>query len=336
MPDERTQAVPALRLEDVAGAARVSAATVSRALRGDPRISEGTRSRVVQLAAELGYVPDAAARTLATRRSHTFGLLIPDVTDPLHGQVVTGFEQAAGAAGFGVLLAGGMYDVTRERRAAAGFRAHQVDGIAILGGMLGQVDTLAEGGARAPVVLLNGEHPALARTGDLPGGCIRSDDRPGLEALVAHLAGQGHRRIGYLEGPALASNLIRREAVERAANDLGLVAVARLKGSAATPRAVAAAGLDAVICYDDKSALALIDGLRASSLSVPRDLAVAGFDDIPFARIYNPRLTTVAQPAEAVGRQAVAMLLAGLESGERQPSLRLPVRLVVRESSLAR
>ena len=334
MPDPQLREnVTHVRLEDVAVSARVSTATVSRALRGDTRISERTRVRVVELAAALGYVPDAAARTLATRQSHTFGLLIPDVTDPLHGQVVTGFEQAAAAAGFGVLLAGGMYDVARERRAAAAFRAHRVAGMAILGGVLEQAEAV-KGESGQVVALLNGEHPALAETGDLPEGCIRSDDGPGIEALVHHLAGEGHRRLAYLEGPAIASNVIRRAAVERAAGHLGLPRPVRLMHQAAGPAEVATAGFDAVVCYDDKSALSLIDGLRAAGLSVPRDLAVAGFDDIPFARLYNPRLTTVAQPSEAVGRHAVAMLLAGLESGRLQPTQHLPVQLIARESSL--
>ncbi len=101
-------------LRDVARQAETSTATVSRSLRDDPQISPATRRRVKQVAEALGYVPDAAARSLAVRSSRTFGLMVPDVTDPIHGQIVAGFERAAHAAGYTVIVANGLDDGSRE------------------------------------------------------------------------------------------------------------------------------------------------------------------------------------------------------------------------------
>ncbi|MDR7422435.1 MAG: LacI family DNA-binding transcriptional regulator [Armatimonadota bacterium] len=331
-----------MTIEDVARAVGVSPSTVSRALQDAPVISAATRRRVARAAARLGYVPNQAARSLVTRTTRTFGLMIPDVTDPVHGQVVTGFEQAAAEAGYTVIMANGFADPQRERRAIALFLAHRADGVALMGSVLPQARVRATV-RPAPVVFINGEHVALAGyASDLATGCIRSDDLSGIDALVRHLVEGGRRRIGYAHGRPSASDLTRRDAAARALRRA--VPGSRLieYGGEGWRSESALAGLiardrpDAVLCYDDKLALRTIAALRTLGVRVPGDIAVAGFDDIPFAALSNPALTTVAQRSEEMGRLAVGMLRSALERAQMPRSITLPVQLVVRESTARR
>jgi DNA-binding LacI/PurR family transcriptional regulator len=331
-------------LHDVAEDARVSASTVSRALNGDPRIGSETRARVEYAAAQLGYVPNQAARSLVLRATRTLGLLVPEVTDPIHGQAVAGFEDEAALRGYTVIIANGFDQPERESRALQVFARHQADGIAVLGGVLDQRQVLASV-RPSRVVFVDGENPMLASaTQDLPLGCIRADDGAGVAALVQHLIEGGRRRFAYVAGPPVASSIVRRTAIVRALTRAGLYPqhLGYYHGTHIDPASAAefAAGVaddrpDALLCYDDKLALVVMDALRTHGLRVPDDVAVTGFDDIPFAALSNPRLTTIAQPAAEMGRRAVGMLLGAIESGVMQPSMRLPVQLMVRESSTA-
>jgi DNA-binding LacI/PurR family transcriptional regulator len=327
-------------LRDVAAAAGVSVATVSRALSEDPQISVATRERVAATAEALGYVPDLAARSLAARVSHTFGLMIPDATDPVHGTVVAGFEQAAHAAGYTVIVANSLGDAERERRAIREFSAHRADGLALMGCVLA-LEAISAMVRPSPVVFLNSERLSHGRLEDLPVGCLRPDEPEGIRLLVDHLVDQGCRRFAYVGADRGASNVIRRDAVAAEVRGrLGVDPIAPLSwlperrvDLATTLRD---AGADAAIGYDDRVALSLLDGFRTIGVAVPRDVAVAGFDDIPFAEISNPRLTTIDQPAGEMGEQAVAELLDAISTGSLAPSRVLPVRLIVRESTLRR
>ncbi len=335
-------------LADVARVAGVSPATVSRALKHDRRISAATREVVGRAAEQLSYVPNQAARSLVMRSTRTLGLLVPDVTDPLHGQIIAAFEQEAAGRGYSVSIANGQADAAREQRSLDLFAAQRADGVALMGSVLRQRDVVEALGPTS-VVFINSEHLSLASTGaDLPNGCIRADETRGIESLVEHLVEQGCRRLAYLNGPPIASNAIRRlvasRGVHAAARTSDVVARLRHYSSGVhgwrSGKDLAAAIVqdrlrpDAVICFDDKLALALMGALRDVNLRVPDDMTVVGFDDIPFAELANPRLTTVAQPSAEMGRLAAAMLLEAVENGHVPPSVTLPVELVIRESSL--
>jgi LacI family repressor for deo operon, udp, cdd, tsx, nupC, and nupG len=210
-----------------------------------------------------------------------------------------------------------------------------------MGSVLDQEEVL---GTVAPdlVVFVGTENLALAgpKT-DLPVGCLRLDEASGVDAVISHLVECGRTRIGYVSGPQVFSNTTRRKAAMRALADRGIDGRHRqyygggdgwMSGASVAAR-IAQDRPDAVLCYDDKLALAVMDGLRQIGLRVPDDIAVAGFDDIPFAALANPRLTTVAQPTAEMGRRAVQMLLSAIEGGALPPSQVLPVRLIVREST---
>src|SRR6185437_8656012 len=160
----------------------------------------------------LGYIPDARASSLRGRGGSTLGLLLPDVADPMHSQIAMGIEQAASAQGYTVLLANGFSDPLQERQALQLFAAQRADGIVLVGSMLSPQEAITVV-APCPVIFVDGENVSLAGyKNELPTGSIRVDDISGIEAVVDHLRLRGYRRVGYVNGPDLASNITRRDA----------------------------------------------------------------------------------------------------------------------------
>src|SRR5438132_3527383 len=191
-PDHR------VTLADVARKARVSQSTVSRALRGNPRISARTQKRIIRASEALQYVPNNAARSLVTRTSGVFGLLIPDMSDPFYGQVATGFEQESMAEGYTVIIANVLGDPAQERSALRLFASHGVDGIAVVSSL--QAPAAVWMAVRpSPVVFIAAENPRIKRG---PGtnviGGVLTDQAGGMRSMVQHLAEQGYRRLAYI------------------------------------------------------------------------------------------------------------------------------------------
>jgi LacI family transcriptional regulator len=329
-------------LADVARIAGTSEATASRALKDDPRIGAATRASVRAAAFKLGYVPNAAARSLRARRTHILGLLLDDLADPVHGKVAAGFEEAAAAHGYAVFMMTGLHDLEREQRALTAFVEHRADGVAVAS----CVSDPAEVFARVPadrVIFVQPDYPALASGGDPPTrGVLRTDDTAGVVATVQHLVERGYRRILYVgPGPGSgASDTLRRAAAAATLEHLVQRPIRYLdagvdgwRDASSVARELANDPPEAVMCYDDKLALALLDALRSTRLDVPGDVALAGFDGIPAAHQSLPRLTTVDVPSVEVGRRAVEMLLASVRDGAMPASEVMPVRLVIGEST---
>ena len=326
-------------LVDVAERASVSVATVSRALSGDPQISEATQVRVRQIADNLKYVPNVAARNLVLQSSATFGLMTPDVTDPIHGQVVTGFQQRAAEHDYSVILSNGLGDADTERRALREFAAHRVAAVAVMGSVLPQVE-VKRIMSPSPVLFVGSEHVPTSGDLDRARGCLRPDDRDGMRQVVDHLIERGYRSIAYVSGSTGATKVIRRDALIAALVERNRPepVIHRADDVDAEGLRVVAASIresrpDVVVCYDDKTALLLLDELRTVGLKVPDDVGVVGFDDIPFARIANPRLTSVSQRADDLGRTSVDHLLSTVERGRLPVSQLMPVNLVIRETT---
>src|SRR3954452_16491879 len=327
-------------LVDLAERAAVSVATVSRALSGDPQISEATQSRVRQIADDLKYVPNVAARSLVLQSTATLSLMTPDVTDPIHGQVVTGFQQQAAQHGYSVVLSNGFWDAETERRALREFAAHRVAGVVVMGCVLSQTE-VRRLMAPSPVMFIGSEHvPSKGAHLDLGRGCLRPDDRNGMQQVVDHLIERGYQRVAYVSGSSGATQIIRHDALVAAlrARERDVADVYGVDGVDAARVRVLAAKLrqsrpDVGVCYDDKTALLLMDELRAAGVRVPHEIGIVGFDDIPFARISNPRLTTVSQRADDLGRFSVGLLMGSVEHGKLPPTQLMPVNLVVRETT---
>jgi DNA-binding LacI/PurR family transcriptional regulator len=330
-------------LADVARIAGTSEATASRALKNDPRIGEATRAAVRAAAQKLGYVPNAAARSLRAQRTHILGLLLDDLADPVHAKVAAGFEEAAASRGFAVFIMTGLHDPEREQRALRAFVEHRADGI-VLASTVSDPRDVHSAVRPERVMFVQPDYPALADGREPPKrGVLRSDDQAGLAAMVRHLAERGYERITYVGPGTGASDALRRSAATAALDELGLPALRVVetgmdgwRDPSAAARTLADDPPDAALCYDDKLALALLDALRSTRLDVPDDMAVTGFDGIIPALQSRPRLTTVAVPSIDVGRRAVEMLSIGLRDGSMPASELLPVSLVVGESTPAR
>lgn len=331
-------------LEDVARMAGVSRSTASRALVDDPRISEPTRDAVKAAAVELRYVPNAAARGLRARRTRILGLLIPDLSDPFHGQIAASFEQEALAGGYRVIVGTGMQDATLERDVLRVFTEQAVDGIAVVSGVMTIDEARSHARPDRMIFVLPDQRLMGPDTGLPKPSLILTDDASGVEAIVDHLVETGRRDIAYVGSGGLVSSTVRREAVERALKKHGIAHRTDRYPSpddgwltpAPTAALIAADLPEALICYDDMLALALMDALRVLGVRVPDDVAVVGFDGIPFAEMSNPRLTTVVTPLTELGRLAASSLVDAIRSGQLPEAVVLPVELAIRESTRSR
>jgi LacI family transcriptional regulator len=324
-------------LEDVAQGAGVSRSTASRALSDDPRISLATRTAVKRVASDLRYIPNVSARSLRVQRTRTFGLLLPELSDPVHGQIASAFEQAAGDEGFEVMFVSGYENRDRERLAMKTFAERGMDAVAIVSCTV----RLAEVGEfldPARVVVALSEDVGV---GDPErAGAIHIDEAGGVNRAVDHLVARGYRRIAYVGSGARRANIVRERACGDAVRRHGLVALRAFRGADDAwrapdelARAIAAHPPDALVCFDDKLALALMDALRRHGVRCPDDVGIVGFDGIPFAAMSNPRLTTVAAPSAQLGKLAASTLLTAMNSGTLPPAVVLPVELVDGEST---
>jgi DNA-binding LacI/PurR family transcriptional regulator len=328
-------------LKDVAQRANVSGSTASRALADDRRISLATRLAVKTAAAELLYVPNAAARSLRVRRTRTLGLLLPDLRDPVHGQVASAFEQEARQQGYSVMVVAGERDLVRERLALRIFAEHGTDGVAIVSSVLSPKE-LRERVDPDRLVLVWPDHRSLPRRdGPRIPGVVQTDDASGVRAAVEHLVDGGCRVVAYVASGVRASNTNRATTVADTLRSRGIAAPMRTfvggvdawRDPGDLAAEIAANLPEALVCYDDLLALGLMDALRDHGIRVPDDVWIVGFDGIPFAGISNPRLTTVAVPSAEMGQIAASSLIRAVHDGVLPDGVMLPVEIVVREST---
>jgi DNA-binding LacI/PurR family transcriptional regulator len=310
----------------VARRAGVSQSTVSLVLsgKGAGRISAKTEAAVRAAAEELGYRPNVAARTLRTGTARTVGLVVTDVTHPFFGPVLRGAQAAAWRAGYAVALVDVANDPDRELATFETLRAGPADGF-----MFFTVDPPEARGEH--VVAIEVEPPGMAY--------VRFDTDRGTELAVRHLLDLGHTRIGHLGSWLDAETFRRRRASVTALLGDGVpyeTAPFDYDGS----RDAALRLLDrderptAVFCDDDVLAGGVYLAARERGLRIPDDLSVVGFDDLPFARVFDPPLTTIAIDPAALGAEAFEVLM-GLMEGRQPESRVLPVELVVRGSTAA-
>jgi DNA-binding LacI/PurR family transcriptional regulator len=335
-----------ISIKDIAKAAGVSHPTVSRALRDSPLVSADTKARIKRLAVEMGYSPDARARSLVRGSTQTVGVVVTTIADPFVAQVVEGIEDAAQKDGYTVILCNSHSDPEREISAVEALRSKRVDGVVVTSSRVGALylDHLERIGV--PVVLINNHNE---RSGSYTYS-VSVDNRHGGHLATEHLLQLGHRRIAYVSGPADHSDDLDRLAGYRQALDqAGIPFEASLVvagtgradgGERALPDLMALeAPPTAVFCYNDMTAIGLMRAAAAVGISIPADLAVVGFDDIPFASYVRPPLSTIAQPKVRMGVWAMEMVVALIATSsplEDQFSNRvLEGQLIVRESTEA-
>ncbi|MFF7328613.1 LacI family DNA-binding transcriptional regulator [Streptomyces sp. NPDC090306] len=330
-------------LNAVAARAGVGRGTVSRVINGSPKVSPRSRAAVEQAIAELGYVPNRAARSLVTRRTDSVALVVPEAedrlfTEPYFSGIIRGASSTLSAAGMHLLLVLER-DEDEQSRLASYLSAHRVDGVLLMA--VHCDDTLPDLLDRlaVPTVL------AGRRSEAEPLGHVRADNIGGARDAVGHLLARGRRTIGTITGP-LDMDAARdrldgyRDALRHAgiAVDESLIAYGDFteEGGRAAMRELLdrRPGLDGLFAASDVTASGAVQVLRASGHDVPRDVAVVGFDDSMVARHLDPPLTSVRQPIEEMGRTMARLLLDEIATpgtGHRQ--VVLPTELVLRDSA---
>jgi LacI family transcriptional regulator len=328
-------------IDDVARLAEVHKATVSRALNARTRdqVNADTLKRVKRAARQLGYVPNAMARSLRTSRSMIIGVIIPDLTNPIFPPIIRGIEHVLQAQGYTVLIANTDSHDDVEISAFESLLQRQVDGFLLATGRLDDPSVVEQAVAAAvPVVLVNRD----AGVGDFP--LVTGDNARGIELALEHLVELGHRRIVHAAGPPnFSTTRSRADAFEAAATRAGVQhqtiyasALTIEAGMAAADQLLAHNKINptALVAGNDLVALGLIRRLRAEGLHCPEDVSVVGFNDMPFAGDFWPPLTTVRMPLREIGAEAARLLLRGIEDGEQEAAtLTLPVSLVARGST---
>jgi LacI family transcriptional regulator len=346
-PDQEARQA-GVTIRDVARAANVSISTVSHVLSGKRPTSGQTRLRVEAVIERLGYRPNRVAQSLVWRRPFALGLIIPDITNPYFPAFALGAEDRVRTRGYTLVLGNSEYDSTREASYLELVRAQQLAGaIYCLGDEMSPIvrdlqRAVDEGHA---VVLVHSPMPRV------PTVC--ADNRQGGRLAAQHLLELGHREIGIVSALPLDEGMADREGgfldgLRDAGRSVDRSAVPVMYGNhqieggrkamgqllAHTP------GLTAIFVLNDLMALGALDAARAAGRRVPGDLSIVGFDDIPYAALANPPLTTVGQPIRQLGEQAADLLLNVIENGPAMsmapatpPNVLLPNELIVREST---
>jgi LacI family transcriptional regulator len=327
----------AVTIKDVARAAGVSVASVSRALNGHENVTDTTRQRIVEVANRLRYMPNDAARSLITRRTQTIGAILPDLHGEFFSELIRGIDLAARTRGLHLLVSSSHGDADE---AAAALRSMQgrVDGLLIMSPHADPRLLDANLPDSLPAVIMN------ARAGQSRYPTLNIDNHGGALAMTNHLIACGHRRIAFIAGPA--GNLDadeRRRGYHDALAAAGLACEAKVLIGDFSEESGYAAGHelfgypqrpDAVFAANDMMAIGCLFALAERDLVIPIDIAIAGFDDIPIARYVTPPMTTVRVRIADLGRSALIRLVAEMEapgSSSSAPQV-LPCEVVVRTS----
>ncbi len=329
----------AVTIYDIALKAGVSPATVSRVLGGGARVAPARRAAVVEAARLLRYRPNLMAQDLASGRSRTVGLVLPDTVSSFWGALVGGIETELRTRGYHLLMASAKGSAG-EQRALDLLLRHQVEGLVLASGALSDPELEQIVGGVPFVTVCRGA------TGD-DSRRIRVQNREGGRAATRHLVELGHERIAHVGGPLAHSDAAeRRVGYREALLDAGLRFDGRLvvecgfdmaAGLAAMEELLASrVALTAVFAGSDQIALGVMLALDRHGLRIPQDVSVVGFDDEGFASFCRPPLTTVHQPKFEMGQAAVRSLLARAEGARATPLPTFLAPLVVRASTAPR
>ena len=325
-----------MKIRDIAKLAGVSTATVSHVINSTRFVSDEVKQKVQQVIKSNGYTPNAHARNLAMQRNHTFGLILSDLSNPFFPELVKSIQECANQKGYEITLANTNYDAERTLASVQRMLEQRVSGVAV---MTSEMDAaLAERLAahEIGVVFLD-----VGKVGPYVSN-IAVNYEKGIRAGVEHLLELGHRRIAYISGPQRLKSAQRRllafTKTIRKHESEPFIFEGDFKATGGQ-QAVAAMLLQkqrptAIVAANDLMAMGAMRELRKAGLRVPEDISVVGFDDILFAELADPPLTTVALPREEIGRAAVEALLHTVTSDSKEGrEYKITPKLIVREST---
>jgi DNA-binding LacI/PurR family transcriptional regulator len=328
----------AISIKDIARLAGVSHSTVSRALRGSPLIPAETANRIQRIANETGYTASAVARSLVTQKTQVIGVVVTTIADPFNGEVVAGIEETANQQGYSVILANSQAESERELAVVRSFQERRVDGIVVASSRVGALyqPLLAE--IDIPIVLLNNQHPSKFIHS------VTIDNHGGALEAVRHLVSLGHERVAYLgDNFGLQSDAERFQGFKTGMSEKNLPILPDLvvRGDG-KPECAAeesrklfalASRPTAIFCYNDMSALGVLKEAARQGLRVPEQLSIAAFDDLFFAELLSPALTTVRQPKRELGHRAMRLLLDIFAGSPMKKTVTVKGELIVRDST---
>ncbi len=325
-------------LNDVAQAAGVSTATVSRCLNTPERVIDSTRERVMKAVQELGYTPNFGARVMAARRTNTIGAIIPTMENAVFARGLQAFQEGLRESGFTLLVASSSYRSDIEEEQIRALVARGADGLLLIGH------------DRDPAILayLQAQNiPVLVAWSFDPGASLPSvgfDNRRSMQALAAAVIGMGHRRIGVISAITRGNDRARlrlagiRDAVALAGLGEDAVTVIETTYAIETGAEAFEALMTSqqpptvVMCGNDVLAVGAMKKARELGLDVPRDVSITGFDDIELASLVDPALTTVHVPHREMGRRAARALIEMVDHGRSVPSEELAANVCMRGS----
>lgn len=330
-----------VNIHDVARRARVSIATVSRVVNGISTVDQTMARRVWKAVEEVGYVPNSQARALVSGRSRLLGLIVSEITNPFFPELVQEFENLAVAQGYEVMIGSTNYDPVRTESLIRRMLQRNVDGVAVMtfGVEERMVQKLVE--HRFPLVFVDaGPELPNIRT-------LKVNYGEGICEAVQHLAALGHRQIAFISGPLhMRTAATRHDAFCKAMAEIGLTVSPEYiaegdhtmeGGKAAMEQLAALMNMPtAVICSNDLTAIGVLHALDETTLKVPADISVVGFDDIHLVQFVLPPLTTVQMSCARLAEAAVEALRAGVEPEHPKAGQKewpIPTNLVVRRST---
>lgn len=324
-------------MEDVAREARVSRSLVSLVFSGSPKVSERSKRKVLAAAERLDYRPNMLARSLASRTTKTFGVMLNDITNPFFAHVYESLATSCEEAGYQILLGAGQRSVSRECAIIGNFLSHQVDGLILVSPRIAARNLHSLVGA-TPTVL-------VGKSQEVPGvDCVLNDEFVGARLAIDHLHSLGHRAIAHVSGGSGAGAANRKAAYTAAMAGLGLKAQVDIipgdfteaSGHAAARALLKRKSLPtAVLAANDLVAVGMIAEFRAAGVGVPSDISIVGYDNSALSGLSLVSLTTVQQPLAALGAQATRLMLERLQGRNTTEVLELAPTLVVRDSTAA-
>lgn len=328
-----------MRIKDVALEAGVSTATVSHVINQTKFVTEETRQKVLNAVEKLNFYPNAHARTLASGRSNIIGLLISDITNPFFPELVKSIEAEAFEQGFNIMLFNTNYDAGRAADYVRRLIELKVAGVALMTAELepALIDELARKEVR---VVFND----LGIVSEYMSNIVL-DYSAGIDEAVRHLVSLGHKRIAHISGSSrIRSGVIRRDAFIEAINRYlpenqdNLIFEGDFRFESGRSAANEILSLDdlptAIVVANDMMALGAMQELKSNGIKIPQEISIVGFDDIAFASLADPPLTTVCSPRVEIGRRAIEALITTIKIPHQQGmEIKIPTYLIVREST---